>query len=95
MATLRRSSAKLRSLGSGHSDLIVAISQLKELRSATKAMVTAQESWFNDLAKWSSKEENLAIRDVTERICDLSLLWTEAIKTFTDELKDIRTHFEV
>ena len=56
MATLRRSSAKLRSLGSGHADLILAISQWKELRSATKSLMAAQESTSNDLLKWSSKE---------------------------------------
>ena len=56
MATLRRSSAKLKGLGTGHGDLILAISQWKELKSATKSLLAAQEATSNDLLKWSSKE---------------------------------------
>ena len=43
---------------SGHSELFVAISQLKELRTTTKAQIAAQESAIDDLNKWSSKENN-------------------------------------
>lgn len=95
MATLRRSSAKLRSLGSGHGDLILAISQWKELRSATKALLAAQEATSNDLLKWSSKEENRAIKDIMERFSDLCSLWTESVKFALDDLKEVRNHFEV
>ena len=56
MATLRRSSAKLKGLGTGHGDLILAISQWKELKSVTKSLLAAQEATSNDLLKWSSKE---------------------------------------
>ena len=45
-------------LSSGHSELFVAISQLKELRTTTKAQIAAQESAIDDLNKWSSKENN-------------------------------------
>ena len=54
-------------LSSGHSELFVAISQLKELRTATKAQIAAQESAIDDLFKWSTKENNRAIQDVIER----------------------------
>ena len=45
-------------LSSGHSELFVAISQVKELRTTTKAQIAAQESAIDDLNKWSSKENN-------------------------------------
>ena len=54
-------------LSSGHSELFVAISQLKELRTATKAQIASQESAIYDLFKWSTKENNRAIQDVIER----------------------------
>jgi len=95
MATLRRSSAKLRSLGSGHGDLILTISQWKELRSATKSLMAAQESTANDLLKWSSKEENRAIKDVMERFSELCSLWTETVKFALEDLKEVRNHFEM
>lgn len=83
------------SLGSGHTELIVAISQWKELRSVTKALVIAQENTANDMLKWSSKEENRAIRDVVDRFADICTLWTEAVKSFTHDLKEVRSHFEM
>ena len=78
MATLRRSSAKLRSLGSGHGDLILTISQWKELRSATKSLMAAQESTANDLLKWSSKEVHT---------CYISRGWVK-IRTIFKDLND-------
>ena len=95
MASLRRSSAKLLSIGSSHSELIVAISQWKELRSVAKEMLSAQEATANDLLKWSNKEENRAVRDVIERFTEICSLWSDAFKVFTEDLKDVRNHFEV
>ena len=46
----------MKGLGTGHGDLILAISQWKELKSATKSLLAAQEATSNDLLKWSSKE---------------------------------------
>lgn len=82
-------------LSSGHSELFVAISQLKELRTATKAQIAAQESAIDDLFKWSTKENNRAIQDVIERCSELCTFWTEAQKMFVDELKIVRNHFEM
>ena len=95
MATFRRSAARLSGLSSGHTELFVTISQLKELRTATKAQIAAQESAMNDLFKWSTKEDNRAIKDVAERFSELCAFWTEAQKLYVEELKVIRNHFEV
>ena len=93
--TLRRSSAKLRGLGTPHGDLILVISQWKELRSASKALLAAQESTANDLMKWISKEENRATKDVMEKFSQVCSFWSDAMKQATDDLKDVRNHFEV
>ncbi len=95
MASLRRSSAKLRSLGSERPDLKLALSQLRELRSAQKALATAQENAANDLVKWSSKEENRAVKDVLQRFGDLVTLWTEGQREYAEHLKEFRHQFEV
>lgn len=83
------------SLGSSHRELIVAVSSMRELRSTVTKMVAAQEESATDLQKWSSKEENRAVKDTLERFSELCLLWTEAAKEFTDDLKEMRHHFEV
>lgn len=82
------------SLGSSHRELMIAISSQKELRSAVNKMMSAQESSTNDMLKWSTKEENRAIKDVLERFTEICQLWTEAVKEFSDDLKEIRHHFE-
>ena len=83
------------SLGSSHRELMIAISSQKELRSAVNKMMSAQEDSTMDILKWSSKEENRAIKDVLERFTEICQLWTEAVKEFSDDLKEIRHHFEV
>merc|ERR1711879_918648 len=95
MGSFRRSGARLMGLSSGHTELLVAITQLKELRTATKAQITAQESAIDDLFKWSSKEDNRAIKDVVERCTELCTFWSEAQKIFVEELKVVRNHFEM
>lgn len=83
------------SLGSGHGDLIMTISQIKELRSATKALIAAEEATLDDLVRWSAKEENRAIKDVLERFSELCAFWTEAQKELNEQMKEVRSHFEV
>lgn len=95
MASLRRSSAKLRSLGSGHGELQVTIAQLTELRYATKNVAIAQEGAANDLVKWAQREDNRAVKDAVEKVGELCLLWTQAQKEFAESLKEFRKHFEM
>merc|ERR1711874_307255 len=74
------------------------IKNLKEkikLRSATKSLLAAQEATSNDLLKWSSKEENRAIKDIMERFNELCSLWTESVRFALDDLKEVRNHFEM
>ena len=58
MATFRRHGAKLLSIGDGHRNLVMAISQFKELRNATKAVISAQNDTIDDLIKWSAQDTN-------------------------------------
>ena len=63
---IRRSGVRIRSIGSGHSDLQMVISQMKDLRTASKAFTTAQSEAMQDLVKWSLKGENRAITDALD-----------------------------
>ncbi|XP_046406585.1 uncharacterized protein LOC124171458 [Ischnura elegans] len=93
--TLRRSSVRLKALGSGHSDLNMVISQLKDVRSSAKAFMMAQNTAMQDLLKWSLTCENLAFKDVFMQLNELNTLWSEAQKDFTDHLKEFSNQFEL
>ena len=83
------------SFGSGHGELMMTISQMKELRSATKTLIAAEEATLDDLVRWSVKEESRAIRDVLERFSELCVFWTEAQRELNEQMKEVRNHFEV
>ena len=95
MASIRRSGARLFSLGSGHGNLVMTISQFRELRTATKSVISVQNDTMDDMLKWGNQEGNRAIKDIVERFGELCSMWTEAQKQFANDLKDIRNHFEV
>jgi len=76
----------LKSMGSGHQELNMVISQLQDVRSTAKAFATAQNTASQDMLKWSSSEENLAIRDTFVHLAELNALWTEVQKDFTGEI---------
>ena len=46
------------SLGDDHGNLVMTISQLKELKNATKSVISAQNNTIEDLTKWSAEENN-------------------------------------
>ena len=73
-------------LSSGHSELFVAISQLKELRTTTKAQIAAQESAIDDLNKWSSKENN---RGLIEYLSIKSFVSSFIIATLFAAIQDV------
>lgn len=62
-SALRRSSVKLKSLGSGHGDLQMIISQLRDAKAASKTFAAAQEAAMQDMVKWAMRDENRAIQD--------------------------------
>lgn len=92
---LRRSGVRIKSIGSGHSDLQMVISQLKDVRIASKAYAAAQSSAMQDLVKWSLKDENRAIQDALTQVGELFSIWSEVQREFTDHLKDFRHQFEM
>ncbi|XP_071438716.1 uncharacterized protein [Hetaerina americana] len=93
--TLRRSSVRLKAIGSGHTDLNMVISQLKDVRSSAKAFMMAQNTAVQDLLKWSSNCENRAFQDVFIQLNELNTLWAEAQRDFTDHLKEFSSQFEL
>ena len=98
MATFRRHGAKLLSIGDGHGNLVMAISQFKELRNATKAVISAQNDTIDDLIKWSAHDtnnDNYAIQDIVEKFGELFSMWIESQRQFANDLKEVRKHFEM
>ncbi|XP_035208384.1 uncharacterized protein LOC118183065 [Stegodyphus dumicola] len=79
---IRRSSVRLKSLGAGHSDLNMVISELKDLRHATKAFMSAQNSASQDM-------------DIMSQLGELNSMWTDVQKDFIEHLKTFKNHFEL
>jgi len=92
---LRRSGVRIKSIGSGYSDLQMVISQLKDVRTASKGFATAQSAAMQDLVKWSLKDENRAIQDALTQVDELFSVWSEVQREFADHMKDFRYQFEM
>ena len=75
---VRRGGVKIMSglTGGNHSDLNMLISEIKDVRSAAKTFMTAQNSAAQHLLKWGSNE-NRAIQDVSSQLCEINTTWTE------------------
>lgn len=92
---LRRSGVRIRSIGSGHSDLQMVIAQLKDVRTTAKAFSTAQSSAMQDLVKWSLKDENRAIQDALTQVGELFSIWSEVQREFSEHMKDFKHQFDM
>jgi hypothetical protein len=94
-SALRRSSVKLLSLGSGHSDLQMVISQLRDVKAAARTFASTQNATMQDMVKWSLKDENRAIQDAVCQVAELVGVWAEVQKEFGESVKEFRKHFEM
>ncbi|CAL1528317.1 unnamed protein product [Lymnaea stagnalis] len=92
---VRRSSVKLMSLGVGHTDLQVLLSEVKDMRNTAKAFMNAQNAVSQDFLKWAVNEENRALQDVANQLAELNLLWTEVQRELGEHLKEYRYMFEM
>lgn len=92
---IRRSGVRLKSLGGGHSDLNMVISELKDLRQAAKVFMTAQNSASQDMVKWATCDENRAIQDVMSQLAELNSMWTDVQRDFIEHLKAFKNQFEL
>lgn len=92
---LRRSGVRIRSIGSGHSDLQMVIAQLKDVRTTGKAFSTAQSAAMQDLVKWSLKDENRAIQDALTQVGELFSIWTEVQRDLNDHIKEFKNQFDM
>ncbi|XP_053383784.1 uncharacterized protein LOC123536240 [Mercenaria mercenaria] len=59
---IRRSGVKLLSLSSGHGDLNVLVSDIKDIKNCAKAFMNAQNLASQDMSRWASHEENKAVQ---------------------------------
>jgi hypothetical protein len=73
-------------MSSGHQELNMVISELRDVRSTAKAFAAAQNTAAQDMLKWSLSEENPAIQDTFVHLSELNALWTEVQKEFTGEI---------
>jgi len=92
---IRRSGVRIRSIGSGHSDLQMVISQMKDLKNASKVFTQAQSEAMQDLVKWSLKGENRAIADALSQVGELFAVWSEVQREFTENWKEFRHQFDL
>lgn len=92
---LRRSSVRLKSIGTGHGELNLVISELKDMRTTAKAFLNAQHTASMELLQWAQAGENRAIQDTFVFLSELSTLWTETQKDFAEHLKEFKTQFDL
>lgn len=78
-----RSSVRLRSAGSGHTDLQLVISEIKEMRLAARWFQSSQTSALDDLLKWSLRGESRALQETIAQLVELNLIWSDVQKQFT------------
>ena len=73
----------MKSISSGHGQLQMIVSQIREVRTTFKAFMAAQMTLSDDLVKWSAENENIVIQDVLTQSSQLQLLWMDAQKEFS------------
>lgn len=85
---------RLRSMGSGHTDLKLLISEQSSCRRKYKDLIASQTSSIRKLEKWSQSEENPAVQDVLHQVFEVNLLWMDAQREFVVALKEYKRVFE-
>ncbi|XP_064477606.1 uncharacterized protein LOC135391308 [Ornithodoros turicata] len=92
---IRRSGARLKALNGGHADLNLVISELRDVRTAMKSFLTAQNSVSQDLVIWAQADENRVIQDVMCQLAELNTFWTDIQKDFLEQLKAFKHQFDL
>lgn len=92
---LRRSSVKLKCLNSGHSDLNMIISDIKEMKSSFKSFHLAQVTTWEDMSKWANKERTVALQEILHVLLDLCFLWSEVQLDFIAGIKKFKHQFNL
>ncbi|XP_076056446.1 uncharacterized protein LOC143034372 isoform X2 [Oratosquilla oratoria] len=82
-------------MSQGHGELCMIISQLGEARNTLKSFIQAQAEVAEDLLKWASGQENRAIQETFAHLAELSYVWTEVQRDFSDQLKEFNSQFEL
>jgi hypothetical protein len=90
-----RGSVRIKSFGTGHGELSLVLCGLRDMRLAAKSFVQAQTTASEDLLKWSLKAENRAIQETLIQLLELSTLWEDVQKDFTEHLREFRNNFQL
>ncbi|XP_003748238.1 uncharacterized protein LOC100900284 [Galendromus occidentalis] len=92
---IRRSGVRLKSMNSGHTDLALVISGLRDMRMGLRSFQNAQTAVAQDMMVWAHTDENRAIQDVMEQINELHNFWADSQKDFLENLKAFRHQYEM
>ncbi|XP_059489337.1 uncharacterized protein LOC132204699 [Neocloeon triangulifer] len=92
---IRRSSIRLKSIGTGHGELGLVLCGLRDMRLAAKNFAQAQTMASQDLLKWSLKAENRAIQETLIQLLELSTIWEDVQKEFNEHLREFRNNFQM
>eukprot|EP00731_Ephydatia_muelleri_P024935 Em0017g18a len=93
MAAIRRSTVRLRSLGSGHTSLNLLLSEQSNVRQKRKDCIVSQQSAIKALQKWS-QGEHPAIQDVLHQTGELEMLLVDSQRDFVVALKEYKRVYE-
>ncbi|KJE90161.1 hypothetical protein CAOG_01508 [Capsaspora owczarzaki ATCC 30864] len=94
MDMMRRGYVLTKSLGVGHSDLNLAISDEKAVHSGLVNLAKARTAAATALVKWTTQEDNPAIRDIFARLAELDNEHNAVQKEFSDRYEDYRRCFK-
>ncbi len=94
---IRRSGVRLRTSlgGSNHADLQMVIGQLKDSKATHRAFAQSESAAWQDLTKWSLRDDNRAIQDALCQVGELCAVWADVQKTTSDGLRDFRRYDEI
>ncbi|XP_017300729.1 uncharacterized protein LOC103512057 isoform X2 [Diaphorina citri] len=90
---LRRSSIRLKSISTGHTELNLLIDGFKQVRDTAKMFCKAQEETIKDLYQLSQKEQNEILAQTCKYLEDLSIQWINVQQEFVDNLKKVKCQF--
>ena len=79
---MNRSGVRLRSASSGHTELQLVISEVKEMKAASRKFMNSQKTATEDLLKWALLQENRAIQDTVSQVQELNMIWSDVQRDF-------------
>ncbi|XP_020603065.1 uncharacterized protein LOC110042071 [Orbicella faveolata] len=90
----RRAANKVKNSRDGHVSLGLLIFDEKVVYENFQKVVMAKADASMAMLKWAKNEENLALRDVFSKVFEVSSMWTNLMRDFTEEYHKYRKSFK-